>query len=52
MGIDVHENDAVRKLSCISCMECVGDKVCPKDNTISFTSKEIDESINTSNSTL
>ena len=23
MGIDVHENEEVRSLSCISCMECV-----------------------------
>lgn len=43
MGIDVHEEEAVRSLSCISCMECVGDKVCPKKNTISFTAKEIEE---------
>lgn len=43
MGIDVHENEEVRSLSCISCMECVDQKICPKDSTISFTSKEIYE---------
>lgn len=45
MGIDVHEKEVVRSLSCISCMECVGDKVCPKDNTISFTSKDIEKEL-------
>lgn len=43
MGIDVHEKEVVRSLSCISCMECVGDKVCPKNSTILLTSKEIEE---------
>lgn len=49
MGIDVHEKEEVRSLSCISCMECVGDKVCPKDNTISFTSKDNEDEIVTEN---
>ena len=43
MGINVHEREEVRSLSCISCMECVDKKVCPKDNTISFTSQEEDK---------
>ena len=43
MGIDVHEKEEVRSLSCISCMECVGEKVCPKNNTIAFTSKDNEE---------
>lgn len=43
MGIEVHKKEELRNLSCISCMECVGDKVCPKDNTISFTSKDNEE---------
>lgn len=47
MGIDVHKKEEVRDLGCISCMECVGDKVCPKDNTISFTSKDNEEKIYT-----
>lgn len=45
MGIDVHKKEEVRSLSCISCMECVGDKVCPKKNTISFTSKENEDEV-------
>lgn len=42
MGIEVHGKEDVRNLSCISCMECVDQKVCPKENTISFTSKDED----------
>lgn len=40
MGIDVHEKIEVRSVSCISCMECVDQGVCPKKNTISFTSND------------
>lgn len=43
MGIDVHANDEVRDLSCISCLECVSDGVCPKEKTIFLTSKDLDE---------
>lgn len=43
MGIDVHTNDEVRDLSCISCLECVSDKVCKKERTIFLTSKDLDE---------
>lgn len=43
MSIDVHKSEEVRVLSCISCMECVGDKVCPKKSTIAFTSKDFEE---------
>lgn len=47
MSIDVHEKNAVRDLSCISCFECVGEKVCPKKNTISCSSDDLEiEEIN------
>lgn len=38
MFIDVHKKGQVRSLGCISCMECVGDNVCPRENTIAFSS--------------
>lgn len=43
MSIDVDKKEEVRDLSCISCMECVSHKVCPKDNTLSCNSKDLDE---------
>lgn len=43
MGIDVHLNDEVRDLRCISCLECVSDNICPKRETIAYTSKEIED---------
>lgn len=50
MSIDVHEKNAVRDLSCISCFECVGEKVCPKKNTISCSSDDLEiEEINFNN---
>ena len=50
MSIDVHEKNAVRDLSCISCFECVGEKVCPKKNTISCSSDDFKiEEINFNN---
>lgn len=50
MSIDVHEKNAVRDLSCISCFECVGEKVCPKKNTISCSSDDLKiEEINFNN---
>lgn len=50
MSIDVHERNAVRDLSCISCFECVGEKVCPKKNTISCSSDDLEiEEINFNN---
>lgn len=39
MNIDVHEKDEVRDLGCISCMECVQEKLCPKKSTISLWGK-------------
>ena len=45
MGIQVDKKEEVRDLKCISCMECVKDSVCPKDNTISFSSKDNEEEI-------
>ena len=41
VGIDVHEKEEIRDLSCISCLECVDEKICPKKETISVTSKDI-----------
>lgn len=43
MNIDIQSKAEVRDLRCISCLECVSDKICPKEETIVFTSKEIDE---------
>lgn len=43
VGIDIHSRKEVRSLSCISCLECVTDGVCPKTETISYTSKDINE---------
>lgn len=48
MSIDVHKPQEVRELSCISCMECVGEKVCPKNSTIAFTSRDFEEECNIS----
>lgn len=45
MNIDVHEKNAVRDLSCISCFECVSEKVCPKENTISCSSCDLDDNL-------
>lgn len=42
MSIDVHEKDEIRDLSCISCLECVDDKVCPKSNTITYSSNDLE----------
>lgn len=41
MNIEIESKEVVRDLRCTSCLECVGDKVCPKDETISYTSKEL-----------
>lgn len=41
VGINVHEDEEVRNISCISCLECVDEKICPKKETISVTSKDI-----------
>lgn len=41
MGIAVHEKEEVRDLSCISCLECVNDKVCPIKNTITCSSEDL-----------
>ena len=41
MGIAVHEKEQVRDLSCISCLECVNDKVCPIKNTITCSSEDL-----------
>lgn len=41
MGINIIEEDAIRNESCISCLECVDEKVCPKANTITYTSKDM-----------
>ncbi len=42
MGIDITSKEEVRDLSCISCLECVKESVCPKDETISYTSDDIE----------
>lgn len=42
MGIDITSKEEVRDLSCISCLECVKENVCPKDETISYTSDDIE----------
>lgn len=41
MSIEIESKEVVRDLRCISCLECVGDKVCPKAATISYTSREL-----------
>lgn len=44
MNIEVSEKEEVRDLHCISCFECVEEKVCPKQHTIYLSSKdEIDD---------
>jgi len=43
MGIEVHSMKVVRDVRCISCLECVDKNVCPKANTISYTSKDIED---------
>lgn len=43
MGIEVHSMEVVRDIRCISCLECVDKNVCPKSNTISYTSKDIED---------
>ena len=46
MGIEVQTNQALRDVRCISCLDCVDKKVCPKANTIYFTSKDLEENTN------
>lgn len=43
MKIDVYKEDEIREFGCISCMECAGDNVCPKERTILFTSDDLEE---------
>lgn len=42
IGIEVHNKDFIRDLSCISCLECVDKSVCPNSKTIVYTSDEIE----------
>ncbi|CEH33700.1 4Fe-4S binding protein [Romboutsia lituseburensis] len=42
MGIEIHESEAVRDIRCISCLDCLDKNICPKSNTIEFTSKDIE----------
>lgn len=50
MSIDVHEKNEVRDLSCISCFECLSEKVCPKESTIMCSSEDLEiEEINFNN---
>ncbi|MDO5517673.1 MAG: 4Fe-4S binding protein [Clostridium sp.] len=48
MNIQVSEKDEVRDLSCISCFDCVEEKVCPKQQTIYLSSEDEmdDDSLN------
>lgn len=48
MGVSVHEEEEVRDIECISCMECVDTKVCPKESTIICTSEDLLEDSNSS----
>lgn len=41
MRIQIHKTEEVRDISCISCMECVDDKVCPKEKTIKCTTEDL-----------
>ncbi|MGL6108379.1 4Fe-4S binding protein [Romboutsia sp.] len=43
MGIEVHTKNITRDLSCISCLDCVKNDVCPKLETLLYTSRDIEE---------
>lgn len=44
MNINLVEKEEVRDVRCIVCLECVADKVCPKEKTLLYTSKDEIES--------
>ena len=43
VGINIHEGEEIRNISCISCMECIDKKVCPKKGAILCTSEDFEE---------